>query len=107
MARIALYLSDIEMKWIAKQAGDVPLSKWCRKRLLNGSTLPAETEVMPNGPEQAETCRRELHADAHRARVVAGGAPSLPKKKTSACVHGKAKGDHCWQCGGLAVATNG
>jgi hypothetical protein len=51
-----------------------------------------ETEVMPT-------------ESAHKpgSSEMAGGAPSLPNRKTSACKHGRPKGYNCWQCGGTAV----
>lgn len=83
MARIAIYLTGPEYDWIELQAGEAPLSKWCRRRLLQGQKIAgAEISCIPVLPPTS----------AHNS------------KKT--CKHGTEKGTACWQCGGIAHVTD-
>jgi hypothetical protein len=111
MARLALYVTPFEMREIKKQAGDVPISKWCKKRVLESMTMPSSTAIpkdtnvphdtkanpIPDMPSNAA-----VHADVGRDAMPAVPAPKPAKSATRTCVHGTAQGYRCWQCGGKA-----
>lgn len=58
------------------------------------SDTPRDTEV--SAPR-----RRKSHSGGLDLPVV-GEGDRVAKEGQKACAHGKAKGYHCWQCGGLA-----
>lgn len=130
-ARIAVYFTPFELSAIKKQAGDVPLSKWCKKKMLESMVVPSSTkmpsstnvpkdtrdtvnrtsDVQPDLAIREDVGRESLPSvPAMPSRSVAKRlqsqipglkpASELPAKRT--CKHGEAKGNNCWQCGGLA-----
>ena len=44
MARIAFYVSAAEFSEIVKLAGDVPLSKWCRRKVMERMAVPVNEQ---------------------------------------------------------------
>lgn len=93
MARIAFYVSEQEFKEIAKLAGDVPLSKWCRRKLMERIAVPVH--------EQAGQDRKKRLPRAETISVVSGGAPVSDGVPASSglCEHG-AEFHRCkkWGC---------
>lgn len=65
MARIAFYVSAAEFKEIAELAGDVPLSKWCRKKVMERVAVPVN--------EQAGQDRKKRLPRAETVSAVSGG----------------------------------
>jgi hypothetical protein len=96
MASVTLRLAEIERAEWTRQANlaGLSLSEWIRKRCANGhnnGVRPADPASLDqrsaSAPERAAGDTREPEA--------------IPRSKNT-CVHGKRKGFHCWQCGGLA-----
>jgi hypothetical protein len=48
---LVLYLAEVDYLKIVAEAGDVPLSKWARKRLLNGESGDRREVVLQPGGE--------------------------------------------------------
>lgn len=80
-ARLVVYVESWQMDKMEKLArgSGLTLAEWTRQRLI--SSIMAERPVVVNGikPEKLE------------------GFGVL-----RTCIHGAAKGHHCWGCGGLA-----
>lgn len=95
MARIELRIADEEKANWSKlaDASGVSLSEWIRDR-CNGAE-PRRAGVGTGSTLLARQCA-ELANDSAEM-------PTAPTKSKT-CPHGTPKGDHCWQCGGKAVA---
>lgn len=79
MARIALYLSDEEYAEVERLAGEVPLSKWCKKRLFEKMTFPVEVDNGEGSGRRAVEPKRSAAVDTGRGRkaeVAGRGAKS-------------------------------
>ncbi len=72
MARIALYVTEEELEAIKEQAGDVPLSKWCRKRLLHAED--GGVSGLPRGEEVSAVKRRKPATVRVEGGVSEGGS---------------------------------
>ncbi len=81
MARIAFYVSAAEFSEIVKLAGDVPLSKWCRRKVMERMAVPVN--------EQASQDRKERLPRAEAIPVVSGGNPTPERVSPTlaACEH--------------------
>lgn len=100
---VKVYLDEAEYKWVELQANG-NISRWGRERLL------AEMVSVPNDNREA-VARAPLKAQIRSmgaestSQVVADPTPTAPTKKSKECAHGKGRGLHCWQCGGLAKVS--
>jgi len=114
-ARVAVYFTPFELSAIKKQAGDVPLSKWCKKKMLESMVVPSSTKMpsstnVPKDTRDTVNRTSDLQPDlAIREDVGRESLPSVPtlpsksaKSPARTCVHGTAQGYRCWQCGGKA-----
>ncbi len=81
MARIAFYVSAAEFSEIVKLAGDVPLSKWCRRKLMERMAVPVN--------EQAGQDRKKRLPRTEAVPVVSGGSPTPERVSPTlaACEH--------------------
>lgn len=98
-------MTEAEYKWIVLQAGDVPLSKWCHRKLLKEQKI----EISDRVPELRK--RGKVRATIGR-EPAADGTVEREYPATHECVnceHGKSKhggfGDACQSdnclCGGF------
>lgn len=78
LKRIAFYVSEQEFKEIAKLAGDVPLSKWCRRKLMERIAVPVN--------EQAGQDRKKRLPRAETVSAVSGGFDT-PVRAATSLVH--------------------
>lgn len=89
-ARIVIYLDRQELDAVKEEAGDIPLSNWCRKKLFNGKNEDLRSADLPRSEEVPVPKQR----GAGRSERIRAPVPS--------CEHGTEKGYRCWQCGGMA-----
>lgn len=80
---VTIYLDEADYKWVELQSGG-NISGWCRERIL-ALDKPKEEK----GPVAIKPTKKLVVEE--------------PTQKKG-CQHGKEKGYHCWQCGGLAQA---
>ncbi len=123
--RVTVILSEEEYTQAKRKAGLIPLSAWFRSRIWD------EENPAPDGRMRSERARgREKRNNPSLGKVgvkdgrgeknredgvrevkdvvssergvnkVGGDKPIAKAGKT--CAHGMGKGEHCWQCMGLA-----
>ena len=105
MSRIAFYMTEAEYKWILLQAGEVPLSKWCKKRVLEGLVERAEDHRSEKLPRTRAVSVVGRSVDA-REPMELGGVTAF--SQCASCGHPKHKhhgyGNACQEdmcrCGG-------
>jgi hypothetical protein len=103
MARIALYLSEVEMAEVKRLAGDVPLSKWCKKKMFERMTFPISNGGEPrragSNPDSVEIPTPPTKKRESTARKALTGLPGDCK-----CGHARRfhfNGGPCSQCGSV------
>jgi hypothetical protein len=107
--RIAVYLEEKEYKWVVLQSGGAGrVSSWAREMLIKGmlndggEPRRVDESLGVKIPSQGGIERQEHIPITTRAETSAA-MPGPPTKSGKACIHGTAKGDHCWRCQGKAV----
>lgn len=95
---VTVYLSEAEYKWVELQA-DGNLSDWCREKVLAGKqTEELQDALVAEHRRNHPEFEPAFEAAGEMAKNVAKDIRNLLKT----CVHGRARGYNCWQCGGLA-----
>jgi hypothetical protein len=89
---------------VAAALDGMTLGKWLERVIETMAAIgPGNFKVVPAAPENPE--RGTLTVEAVRImkeQLQDDHPPKLPRK-VKTCAHGEAKGNNCWQCGGLAV----
>lgn len=96
--RLVVYLEQAEIAQMtaeARKAG-MTLVEWAREALRHELSIPL-VDRAPQLPEEREVPTPERST----------AAPKRVSRARRTCAHGTAKGDHCWQCQGLAKAQDG
>ena len=101
MRRLALYLTDAEFSEVKRQAGDVPLSKWCRLRIRQFMHFTSPKETLESDTTSGVRQDAGIHPAGGREFLPSGIRDVLDVVGT--CRHGNVLGGPCWQCGGTAV----
>jgi hypothetical protein len=76
MARIAIYMTKEEYEWVVGEAGDIPLSKWCIKKLLstkeatNGEGSGSRAVVVERGTKMDTGRGRKAEVAGRNAEPV-------------------------------------
>src|SRR5262245_33849368 len=111
--RIVVLLSDAELESWKQTAGEVPLSRWIRRRCNEAANqdvqLPQPGKAVKHENHHNQNLRRAKTVPAHRrsSRVDRGSAPvdssrlgnTDAAKEKGACPHGIKKGWRCTLCG--------
>lgn len=84
---VKAYLDESQWKWAKLQADEVgkSVSEWIGELISQDLNLSVGETSMPVIQVKASIAQEQNFRKPHKS-----------------CKHGVAKGDHCWQCGGLA-----
>lgn len=97
---VTIYLDEADYKWVELQSGG-NVSGWCRERILAVAVIPPYTDF---GGTEAFYGSKEKDIVVPLAVKPAKKLVVEEPTQKKVCRHGKEKGYHCWQCGGLALA---
>jgi hypothetical protein len=99
--RVVVYLErEVRDRLVAEaESRGLTFCEVARERLCN------ENRADQNQVERVHEGRSVPSRGGRRAMVtpVQRDAPATPTRTGNFCKHGSAKGNNCWQCGGLAV----
>lgn len=122
--QIRVSSEELEQVRESARAANLGISEYVRRELLRPVEIPVE-KVCPKcwhlkskhdgfGVCQVDTCRcgdpanrftepPPMPRDPEVAKLLEKVQAEVKVVRGKQCVHGKPKGDNCWQCGGLAL----
>jgi hypothetical protein len=101
--RLVVYLDRGEYDGLVRKAAGQSLSSWAHGVLVDGEVHKAEGRERVEGLPRGEGVR-VAGRGVDRVERVTKDIPraAAEGRKGQTCIHGERKGNHCWQCRGLA-----
>jgi hypothetical protein len=105
MARIALYVTESDERKLRRMAGEVPLSKWCRKKLFEniGAEEIGKVQAKPDG-DRVPPVREDggVRVEGRGSNPAVRGKGGV-RPKVGECKHGTKVGEYCGFCFGIVM----
>jgi hypothetical protein len=95
-----LNIRNVEIGLVRKLKAEAAVTGVTLRELVIGKLSPKESNGRDRGVQNVSGGDPVL---SDGGRESSAGVAVAAKGGGKKCAHGKAKGDHCWQCGGKAV----